>query len=209
MALEDILKAMEEQTAAEIARVTAQAKAEASAIIAQAEDEAKASTARQLALLAPRLSTERARLLSAARLAARREVAAAREAYIAEVFAAVQAELKRLHEGPNYPRYLALLTKEVAAELGAELSIVVNASDQALMRRIVADLKLKAKIATGLYSTGGLEAATPDGSVRAVNTFESRLERGRRHLRREIASLLAAEESCKTATPTAMPASGR
>ncbi len=209
MALEDILRAMEKQAWAEISRVRANAEAEAAAINAKAEDDARTVKARHLASVVPRLENERARLLNSAKLAAMREVMAAREALLEEAIAAAQREIRLARENSDYPHYLTLLVAEVVAELGAELCIVVDARDEALVRRIAADLGLKAQVSVGLNTAGGLEASTPDGRVLVRNTFEARLERSQRYLRREIASLLAPEMSWKATITMVMPASGQ
>ena len=209
MALEDILKAMETEARAEIARVKAQAEAAAAEIVARAEDEAKLVKARQLATLMPRLQKECLRLLNAAQLAALREMMEAREVLLGEAFAAVRRELARVREKSDYPRYLMRLLTEAMAELGNELCIVVNARDEALVHRLVVELGGRAQISTGLETFGGLEASTPDGRITVRNTLEARLDRSQRYLRRELASLLAAEMSWKPTITMETPASGR
>ena len=210
MALEDILRAMEQQAQAEIARLKGGAEAEAGSIVAMAEEDAKRIKARHLANIMPRVQHERARMLSDARLAVLREVMAAREALLEEAFAAAKTELGRLREKSEYSRYLAWLTHEVVDELGHELCIVVDACDESLMRRIAADLGVRARIEHGLHTAGGLEASTADGCIRVVNTIEARLQRSQHFLRREIASILSAEDvSWKTPMATPMPASGQ
>lgn len=194
MALEDILRAVEQQAQAEIARLQAQAEAEAAALIAQAEAEARTIKAQHLANIVPRLQQERAQLLSEAKLLARRELLLAREALLEEAFSAAHTALASLREQPEYRHYLTQLLREVVEELGDEVCLVVDARDEAIVRRITADLGLPADIAVGLHTAGGLEACTPDGSVTVVNTIEARLQRSRRHLRRTVATILKAED---------------
>ena len=196
MALEDILRAMEEQAGTEVVRIKTQAENEASAIAAKAEEEAREIKARHLAGsdLLGRLQNERARLLNEAKRVALHRLMATRESLLGEAFGAAEAQLTRLREKPEYPEYLARLTQEVVGELGRELRILVDARDAGLMRRITAQLGVEAEISTGLNSRGGLEATTPDGRIGVVNTVEARLKRAEGYLRREIASLLFAED---------------
>ena len=208
MALDDILRAMERQAQDEITRLQAKAEAEAAAIIATAEEEAQGIKARHLASIMPRVQQERSRLLSEAKLSVLREVTAAREALLEEAFTKAQTELARWREKPQYPRHLARLVHEVVDELGRELSIVVDARDEDLIRRIIPDLGIQPRMAIGLQTAGGLEASTPDGRITVVNTIEVRLQRSQQHLRRVLASMLSAEDlSCKVNMATAMPAS--
>lgn len=193
MALEDILQAMEREARAEIEKIAARAEAEASAIVAQAEEEARAIRERYYLSAAARLQSDRWRPIHKARFAATREVAEAREALIEEAFAAAGEELSRLRQSPAYPECLRRLVWEIVNELGSRLRMLVDARDEALVRRIAAEMGLEAEIATGLNTTGGLEASTPDGRISVVNTLESRLELGRSHLRRRVAALLLAE----------------
>ncbi len=212
MALEDILRAMAEQARAEVARIKSQAESEASAVIAKAEEEARAIKARHLAdsNIRGHLQNERARLLNEAKRVALHQVMATRETLIEEAFGTAKTQLARLREKREYPEYLALLTREVVEELGRELRIVVDAQDVALMRRITAELSVEAEISTGLNSVGGLEATTPDGRIGLVNTVEARLKHGEEYLRREIASLLFAEDgSWERTMAMLMRASGR
>jgi len=210
MALEDILRVMEQQARAEIARVQMQAEAEAAAIIAKAEEEAKAIKARHLTNVMPRLQNDRARLLNEAKLVALREVMATREALLDDAFAMAHTELARLRENRDYPGVLARLTREVVDELGRELNIVVDPRDEKVIQKVAAELGMHSQISTGLHTAGGLEASTPDGRVTVVNTVEARLARSQRYLRREIASILVAEDVSWKATMTMpMPASGR
>ncbi|HXH14011.1 MAG TPA: V-type ATP synthase subunit E [Alphaproteobacteria bacterium] len=194
MALEDILRAMEQQAQAEIACLQAQAEAEAAAIIAQAEAEVRTIKVQHLANIAPRVQQERAQLLSEAKLLARRELLVAREALLEEAFAAAHTALASLREQPAYPHYLTQLLREVVEELGDELCLIVDARDEAIVRRIAADLGIPAGIAIGLHTVGGLEACTPDGGVTVINTIEARLQRSRRPLRRTVAAILKAED---------------
>jgi len=193
MALEDILQAMELEARAEIEKVMAQAEAEAASIAAQAEEEARAINERHHSSALARLQNERWRPIHKARFAATREVAEAREALIEEAFAAAGEELARLRQSPRYPESFRRLVREIVNELGPRLHLLVDVRDEALARRIAAEMGLEAEISTGLKTAGGLEASTLDGRVTVVNTFESRLELGRSPLRGRIASLLVAE----------------
>ena len=209
MALADILRAMEQQAQDEIARVQAQAEAEAIALIAKVEEEARRIKARHLARVMPRLQQERARLLSAAKLAVQREVMLAREALLEEAFTAAHAVLAGWREQPEYPQHLRRLMGEIVHELGHELSLVIDARDAALVRCIAAELGVQAHITLGLHTAGGLEASTPDGRITVLNTIETRLQRSQQYLRRELASILSAQEESWTGTMAMpMPASG-
>jgi len=194
MALADILRAIEQQAQAEIARVWTQAEAEAAAIIAEAEAEAERIKARHLAHVLPRLQHERTRLLSTAKLTAQHEVLQAREALLGEALQAAQATLAGWREQPIYPQYVRRLIEEIVHELGPELCLVIDPRDEALVRRLAAELGLQVQIACGLHTAGGLEGSTPDGCITVVNTIEVRLQRSQRHLRREIVSMLVPEE---------------
>ncbi len=204
MALKNILEAMELQARAEIVRLKAQAETEASAIVAKAEQEAKATKERYLASAVGRLHGERWRKLNRAKLAAIREVAAARERLIEGVFAAAQKQLAGLRESHEYPECLNRLAGEIVNGFGPKFRVSVDARDETLMRRIAAEMKIEAEISGGLSTAGGLEASTPDGRVTITNTVESRLKLSQRQLRAKIVALLLSENATWKAT-TVMP----
>lgn len=205
MALADILRAMEQQAQAEIARLQAQAESEAAAIVAKAEEEAKAIRARHLAAIQPRSQQDIARLWSEANVEARRALLLARETLLEEAFTAAQQELERWRERADYPRCLGVLLREAVADLGDEVALSVDPRDEAVVRRLVAELGISARIVCGLHTAGGVQASTPDGRITVVNTLEARLQRSRRHLRRTLAAILKGEDvswKATMATPT-------
>lgn len=208
MGLEEILKALEPEAQLQIERLRSEADTEAAAITAKAGEEAKAIKDRHLASARQRLGKERERLVSGAKLEAKMVRLDAREALLERAFTAAQERLAQLRGNWAYPRYLMRLTREAVAEIGSDLRIAVSAVDEELIRAVVLELGVRAQISAGLNTCGGLEASTPDGRIRVVNTVEARLERAIGEVRREIAALLAPEEvSCRATTATGTPAS--
>lgn len=208
MGLEEILKALEAEAQLQIERLRSVADTEVAAITAKADEEAKAIKDRHLASARQRLGKERERLVSGAKLEAKMVRLDAREALLERAFTAAKERLAQLHGNSAYPAYLMRLTREAVAEIGSDLRIAVSAVDEELMRAIASELRLRAQISAGLNTCGGLEASTPDGRIRVVNTVEARLERAQSELRQKLAALLSLEEiSCRATTATGTPGS--
>lgn len=210
MGLEEILKDMEREAWLRCQELEGDAETRGRAVIADAEREAKQLRERHLASAQQRVARERERLFSATRLEAQRELAAAREAWLDHAFANARERLAHVRGEPPYAGLLERLTRETVTELGSEIKIEIDPEDEALMRRLVSALGIKASIAPCLKTLGGLQAGTPDGCVRIVNTVEARLARARGDLRQRLAKLLSSEEaSWQRTTATATHAYGR
>ena len=190
MGLEEILKALEAEAQLQIERLRSEADTEVATITAKAEEEAKAIKDRHLAGARQRLGEEQERLVSGAKLEGKMVRLDAREALLERAFTMAQERLARLRGDSAYPAYLMRLTREAVAEIGSDLRIAVSAVDEELIRGVALELGLRAQISAGLNTCGGLEASTPDGRIRVVNTVEVRLERAQSELRQKLAALL-------------------
>lgn len=210
MGLEEILKDMEREASLRVEEILSTAEAEGRSVIARAEEEAKKVREGHLASARKRLLRERERQVSAARLEAQRELAAAREDWLDQAWAAARERLQRLRCEPRYARHLERLTREAVSELGSPIRIEIDPKDEKVMGEIVCALGIEMEMGSSLSAIGGLRASTTDGCIHIVSTVEARLERARGELRQKLAALLGSQEvSWRATTATPMPGCGR
>ena len=95
-------------------------------------------------------------------------------------------------------RALNRLVREGVQVIGQKATVSCNAADKKILSSIIRTLnKEGVKLTLGqesIQSIGGVVLSSPDGSVRFDNTYESRLERMRQILRKEIANTLDGRE---------------
>ncbi len=193
MGLEQILRAMEDESAREREAILAAARAEAERIVAQARAEADAGRRQRLEAELRAVRAEQARQLNDARLASLKAVAAARDALIDAAFREAAARLRGLRSSSSYRAVLRRLLAEAAAEVGpGDLVVRVDPADAALARDLVDALGLTAVVEPTLPCDGGVEVGDAAGRVVARNTFESRLRRARDALRPELVAAVEA-----------------
>ncbi|MBI5649957.1 MAG: V-type ATP synthase subunit E [Chloroflexi bacterium] len=193
MPLANILRAMQTQADAEIARITDAAECEAEQLIAEAETQATAIRARHRARVEPLLATEAAAILNRAKLGALRELANAREHLLNDAFAQAHAQLASMRGSNHYAAIFRALAREAIQNLNGDLVARVDPRDVALAHATLTALNANVAIETAPIPLGGLELHTRDGRIVIVNTLSARLERARETLRGPVARILVGE----------------
>jgi vacuolar-type H+-ATPase subunit E/Vma4 len=179
MALADILQAMDDAAAAQIARIEDETDQSVARILGAAEDDAAAIRARHLGEAQLPIQRERARRLNRARLAALGEVSQARERLFAEALERARERLAGLRADPAYPAILGALAREARSQLGGDAVLRADPRDEPILRAAFPD----ARITFDLEVWGGVEASAPDRRIVVINTLEARLEQARDALR--------------------------
>jgi vacuolar-type H+-ATPase subunit E/Vma4 len=194
MALDDLLRAIEADAAAERARADRETASEATAIVQRARRQASELEAELSATpeAEARAEAEAARAL--ARLDASGAVRLAQEEAFTSLVTGIRGELAALRDTSGYPELFRALLAESRAALPAARRLRVD-------RR---DLDLATPLADGLHvepaleTWGGVELASDDGRI-VRNTVEERLANAELLLRRRFARWLAtAPEPART-----------
>ena len=208
MGLAEILQAMEQKAALQIAELERATEQECRSIIAGAEKEATTIRETHLARAKERLRREQARLFSAAQLERQRQLAAAREHWLGRVLDRARQRLTDLRDNASYARGYEQLAREAIGEIASTVRFEIDPRDEELMRRIMAAPGVDGQIVPTLNTAGGLRGSSLDGCITVDNTVEARLENAWRDLRQRLAVLLTAEEmSCLAITDTPTRAS--
>lgn len=174
MALEELLAGLESEAKAAAARANEQARDEASRIIEAAwvearaiEDDAARSEEHEIVIEAVR---RRAR----ARIAAAAALREAREECFGLLLAEVRARLELLRSSDSYRSVMRSLIVESLEALPSAAVLRVDARDEVLAARMLAELGHVLDVRAELETSGGVDVSSADG--RAVrNTFEERL----------------------------------
>jgi V/A-type H+/Na+-transporting ATPase subunit E len=186
MALAELLRAIEDEAAAEHAAADRAAAAEAAAIVERARREATAVEATLAAAQETQARAEAQRDLSLARLAAAAAVRAAREEAFTSLLAGIRAQLAAMRGSSKYPALLRALVAESRAALPAARELRVDPRDLELAGLIAGGLRVVAELDT----MGGVELSGDDGRT-VRNTLEERLDNADLHLRGRFARWLA------------------
>jgi V/A-type H+-transporting ATPase subunit E len=186
MALDDLLRAIEADAAAERARADRETASEATAIVQRARRQASELEAELSATpqAEARAEAEGARAL--ARLDASGAVRLAQEEAFATLVTGIRAELAALRNTSGYPELFRALLAESRAALPAARRLRVDRRDLDLATPLAGGLDVD----PALDTWGGVELASDDGRI-VRNTVEERLANAELLLRRRFARWLA------------------
>ena len=186
MALDDLLRAIEADAAAERARSDRETASEATAIVQQARRQANELEAELSATPETEACAEAERARALARLDASRALRSAQEEAFASLLAGIRAELAAARDTSGYPELFHSLVAESRAALPAARRLRVDRRDLDLATPLAGGLDVD----PALDTWGGVELASDDGRI-VRNTVEERLANAELLLRRRFAQWLA------------------
>lgn len=190
MALEDILKALEEESKTECVDIVARSKQSAKRIVAEAKEDAKRVKEDEIAKATSGLGGERAKVINAARLTVKKEVIRAKEEVIQEVFNEVESRLKKLRDSSDYPHIFESLAVETLEGIEGKVKVEVDKKDIPLAKSILEKKGLDYSLDASPTFLAGIKITTDDGRITITNTFDSRLEKAHQFLKSEITNVL-------------------
>ena len=192
MAIEDILRALEEQGQADCEACTDEARAHAAQIIEDARARAQQIHENHVAAVERSARADAMKKVNAARLKGRMQVSGVRGNGLDSVFDAARGSLNKLHDVADYDALFASLAREALAGVEGPVVIRVAAKDEALARQTAAQLGVSADVRGDLETAGGLVVEAAGGKIVRRNTFEDRLERARPYIQADVARVLLA-----------------
>lgn len=203
MPLENILQALETEAEQQIAEIEQATQVELERIRSQSRAAAEVAWQQQMAAVEAPLQAEQARILNQAKLEGLQIVLGTRETLITSALEATAHSLAEISTTEAYAGLLRHLAQEAVDTLGVAGTVCVHihSRDVALMKRIVRDMGLPARVAGGLENEeagraglGGIVMTTPDGHTSLINTLETRLQRVASLHRAQIAGLVFTDE---------------
>lgn len=197
MALEDILKALEEKAEARVAAIASEAQQRVSEILAEVDKDAARTKRMRLKKIEDQIRSEATGIVYSAQLKAKNQLIKAQEETVDEAFHKAELRLKDLDKQADYPQILEVLLDECLDFFPqGEVLVQVRPNDRGTLEKMLSDRGRSFRISdTPLAASGGLVVSSPDGQIVVSNTFDSRLERARDHLRLEISKTLFGAEA--------------
>lgn len=186
MALDDLLRAIEADAAAERARADRETASEATAIVQEARRQAGELEAELSATPEAEARAEAGRARALARLDASGALRSAQEEVFASLITGIRAELAALRGTSGYAELFRSLLAESRAALPAARRLRVDRRDLDLATTLAGGLDVD----PALDTWGGVELASDDGRI-VRNTVEERLANAELLLRRRFAQWLA------------------
>ena len=189
MAIEDILKALDEQAQADCDAVVEEAREHAKLIMEEAQrqaDQIHDGFVRQVERVA---TSEASKSVNAARLEAKMTVSSVKGDGVSSVFERAGEKLSELRSG-DYDRLFSALAAEALAGLTGPVTVHVAPADAARAESAATAAGLSATIDATLETAGGLVIEANDGRVVRRNTLEDRLERSRQLVQADVAKVL-------------------
>jgi vacuolar-type H+-ATPase subunit E/Vma4 len=189
MAIEDILRTLEEQAAADIEAVLEEARQHATLVVDEAKRDAEKVRSGYKNQAERSAGSEAAKRLNAARLEAKMAVSSARGDAVDNVFGATRGQLATVRGGAGYDALFAKLADEAMAGLSGPVVVHVDPADAQRASALSAS-GVTITVETDIESAGGLYVEADGGRVVRRNTLEDRLERVRQHVQAEVAKAL-------------------
>lgn len=189
MGLEELRSEILRRTSEEVKRLEAEAKVEEEKILGEADAERKRELEAAKAEAAQAARDERNERLAAARLAAMRMRAEAKEEAIEKALEKVLEEFEGMRGGGSYPDFLKKLIEQGMREIGKDAVVQLSREDQKLAK----GWKLKVDSEPAEID-GGAIISSSDGRVKIRNTLRELFEQQRDFARKEVnAELFGAE----------------
>ncbi|MHB8894197.1 MAG: V-type ATP synthase subunit E [Candidatus Geothermincolia bacterium] len=192
MALEDILRALEEKASTHIKDIRTESDQRVQEILAEVEKEAARTRRQRLKKVEDQIRSEATGIVYSATLKAKNLIIKAQEETVEEAFGIAEKRLASLHTLEEYPKVLETLVEQCLDFFPeGEVILQVRESDRGLVEKMLSDRNRLFQISeTPLEASGGLIMSNADGQISVSNTFESRLIRAKDHLRLEISKAL-------------------
>lgn len=185
MGQDALIKALEDETKREVAHILDEAEADAEAVVEKALSESKRALLARVGSLRLELDRKTLAMANRARSRARGMLLTARADAVEEALRIAGEGVSSLGKG-EYKKVLTRFYEELRASWGESMNgalVHVNPADKAFATSIVKDGE---EVVADETVTAGFVFVSPDGTVRAENTFAARLEKARDLLRKEV-----------------------
>jgi vacuolar-type H+-ATPase subunit E/Vma4 len=192
LALEDILRALEEKADTRIEVIESETGQRVQEILAEVDKDAARTRRMRLKKVEDQIRSEATGIVYSASLKAKNQLIKAQEETVDEAFKVAEQRLADLHKQQDYPKVLEVLLDECLEFFPeGEVLVQVRADDRGGVERMLSDRGRTFTVSqTPLEASGGLVVSSPDSQIVVSNTFDSRLARAKDHLRLEISKAL-------------------
>ena len=191
LAYENLLKSVEESAQEREREIREKAKKAADDIVTGAIKEGQTSENALLDSAKRAAESERNRQIFLTKSENIQQLIRIKEAEFQLAFSDAEKQLDLLRNDPSYPQVFQSLAREALDGLANEgIRVHIDRRDEQVCRKTLAGLNVTADVIADLTTRGGLVVTSPDGSITVSNTVESRLERGKERLKKELYGIL-------------------
>jgi vacuolar-type H+-ATPase subunit E/Vma4 len=128
--------------------------------------------------------------LNSAKLANKKDLAAAKDRGIEAVYSDALAKLSALRGSSGYADLFGRLTEEALVGVTGDVVLMVDPADAELAKRTLAKLGVDGQVDATMSTIGGLTVATEGGRLFKRNSLEDRLRKVRKIRQAEVAEIL-------------------
>jgi vacuolar-type H+-ATPase subunit E/Vma4 len=189
MAIDDILRALDDQAQADCDEIIGESHEHAKLIAEEAELQAKAIHDKFIRQVEQVATATASKKVNAARLEAKMIVSSVKGGGVASVFDDARKELASVR-GSGYEALFGALAAEALSDVSGPVTVHTAPADTALAEKAAAASGLAAEVVGDLDTAGGLVVDTCGGRIIRRNTLEDRLERVTQYLRADVARVL-------------------
>jgi V/A-type H+-transporting ATPase subunit E len=191
MPYEQLIESVELCAEDKIREIKERANQEAETIKTEAKGKDKIIKKRHLDAVKKTVDSEKRKSLAKINEENRMQLTRAKDDVFKHAFTEAQKILSSARGQANYENVFRKLLKEIILELeGEEILLHIDKRDENLCKKLLPELKLNCEIVTDITSAGGLNASTRDGKFIIFNTIESRFERAKVQVKREVFATL-------------------
>jgi len=189
MAIDDILRALDDQAEADCEETVGEAREHAKLILEEAERQAQQVHETFVRQVERAANAEASKKVNAARLEAKMTVSSVKGDGVSAVFDSARAQLSSARNS-GYEELFAALAAEALSGVSGSVTVRTAPADTALAERTLASMGVAAEVVGDLDTAGGLVVETGGGKVVRRNTLESRLDRASQFVRADVARVL-------------------
>ncbi len=190
MALEEIFRALESEAQARCSEIRVNAQQEAELIEKQAQNRCEQLVRERLDLHSGVVAARARRIVNAAKMQARHDVAAERDVLIGQTFEEARETLRGLRERDGYQRLFDSLLREALSSAEHPSSVLVDPRDMEIAKSSLKAQALDLPAKGELTTAAGVVVLSNDDRVRHDNTVETRLARVEERARERVGELL-------------------
>lgn len=191
MPYEQLIESVEQCAEDKIRGVKEKATRDAEEILSEAAKKDEIIKKRDLETVKKMVDSERRKSLGKINEKTRMQLIQAKETVFVKAFTEAQKNLSSARGQADYENFFRKLLNETVLELeGEEIQLHIDKRDEALCKKLLPELKVNCEIVTDITCAGGLNAGTKDGRFIVFNTIESRFERAKVLLKREVYATL-------------------
>lgn len=193
MGIEEILQSLEEEGKIACQEVLDRAKEQAKQIKEEAQEEAKKLKQAEIEKAKAIIESEAAKIINAARLAAKKEVIKAKEEAVKKAVEKALEEVAKFRQKREYPEVFRHLLEEALEGINGKVVVRVNPDDVKMAEKLLSEMQVDGEVKGYSAVEGGVIVDSAEGNITVTNTFQSRLKKAAQVYKSEVTRIIFPE----------------